>query len=494
MPALQRAITPSEQSILDLGKRAGVDFTPGMVKQTKPLSVAESFSGKTLTGGSTMGSRMKDIEQQTVKFRDSIQAPQGGNLNYEGGIKAAGKFKEMETLHKELTDKAYSDAWSELPAGTPIPTPNLDTLSRDIATDLSQSRLSRGDMVGVPERTMDKASMFVKKAPSEVDKLTFSGTGMEAPSTVNEMPFAPTTARGLDLDRKWLTGEISKATPTKTSPGDPFKQMTYIKMRDALDKDIAAFADQSGGKFSEKMAFARQMHGEGQGITGKIPGADILTNPHVKNIVYSEPEKMAGMVFKPKNSQLALKMRQAVGPEGYSALQDAWVENMFRNKADGFSPVKFSADWSEYSNADKKIYTAGKPDLIGKLNDLAEIGNVMRKYESQGGNPSGTGQINAAGAAIQSVITGVSYAHPVVAALELATPYGMAKLFTSKAGMGLLLKGVKLPPSSPQVAGVLTRIGGILSMQDPRDKDQVQGQQPISNDPNIDTWLDERSK
>ena len=477
--------------------RTGVPMSVGMQTLNKPTALVEKGLSYLPTSSGVMKRQYDETVGGINKYMEGIVQPQGGNLAYEGGQAAQASAAQRGGAAKRLASKAYDAVFNDMPEGTPIPTPNRTKVANEMADELSQSKLAKGDLYSTAQKLTEDSGVFDRGGQTlqNTTQGPYGDIKLYGERDSEWRPFQDQTLTGIKMDREWLTSRITEAQ--KAGASDKVRRYTMLKK--ATDADLDAFAESQGSDFYEKYKLANKIYAEGQKT---LPGANIFKDKDVKRIIDAEPAKIIDLVFKPKNTEIAGKLKQAVGPKTWNKMQDGWLEKSFMNDKGDFSAVKFHTEWSKFDEPTRDILTSGRPGLKSKLNDLGELGETLEKYEQMAGNPSKTAMGFGSVVQMADVARNIFTMHPAVAAAEVLLPYGAAKFMTSQPGMRLLINGIKAPANSPQALNSAVKAIAIYTgipdeqatglIQKKMDE-MNQQQQAIQSNP-IDSYLDERVK
>jgi hypothetical protein len=389
-----------------LKAEGGRGLTPAELTGNPKLQLIESGLEKDIaSSGKVRGYRGSNIGAAN-KLKEGIVKSLGGTTTREAAGEAAqGIAAKNEQVWRDLSNKAYDEVAQFIPKGQPIATPRLSATADEIATDLSQSPMGLGTDV-------HNVAAKLRQLPNE----------------------APATWQGLTTTRKWLTSEISKAWRA----GDNFKASQYLKLKNALDADLADFSASIGGGAKEAFEWANTLY---------RAGADVFKDKRVlANVIRTAtPENIVRTFLKPNNVSGLKLLKSAVGEEGLQPLKQAWFEGLItKGEEQSFSLARFATSWDRYDKATLRAFL--KPSEMESMGRLAKVSRILGEVEKQAGNPSGTARIG------NVLYTGWQMIkNPVLTSVRLIGANRFAKLYLdSPSFRKYVIQGFKLPPGSPQ--------------------------------------------
>jgi hypothetical protein len=440
---LTKKITPEMEARAAAGKEAGVPLTPADIRQTKGTALLESAMGKNIASGGIVQAEKKAQMDSLNALKTKVQSYFGGDLDrLTAGAETQATVREAKTGWKQISDAAYEKVQNLMPKGTVVPTPTTDKIADEIANDLSQSRLARGDMLGVVDKLRARAGLF-KKGEQAVEATETTEAKAGTPSKF--VPFADTTWQGLNMDRKWLTSEITKAYKA----GDNYKTMIYGKIKKAIDTDLAGFSEQAGGEIKHAFDTANLVYSQ---------GANIFKNPKIARSVIdnADPQTIMDIFLKPNNVPNINLLKQAAGESGMKPLKQAWAERLFsKGEEQSFSPEKLVKAWDNYDHGTLKAFLSDR-EYAG-MKQLVDVSRMTGTAEKIAGNPSGTAQV---GGVLHTIARGI--AHPILTTVELIGTNKFANLyFNNPKFRELMIRGVK---PSATVNEVNTIAGRMLAV------------------------------
>jgi hypothetical protein len=389
-----------------LKAEGGRGLTPAELTGNPKLQLIESGLEKDIaSSGKMRGYRGSNVGAAN-RVKEGIIKSLGGTTTREAAGEAAqGIAAKNEQAWRDLSNKAYDQVAEYLPKGQPISTPRLAATADEIGTEMSQSPMGLGTDI-------HNVAAKLRQLPNE----------------------APATWQGLTTTRKWLTSEISKAWRA----GDNFKASQYLKLKNALDQDLADYSASIGGGAKEAFSWANSLY---------RAGADVFKDRRIlANLLRTAtPENIVRTFMKPNNVSGLKLLKSAVGEEGLQPLKQSWLENLVsKGEEQSFSLAKFATSWDRYDKATLRAFL--KPSEIDSMARLAKVSRILGEVERQAGNPSGTARIG------NVLYTGWQMIkNPVLTSVRLIGSNRFAKLYLDNPSFRkYVIQGFKLPPGSPQ--------------------------------------------
>jgi hypothetical protein len=181
--------------------------------------------------------------------------------------------------------------------------------------------------------------------------------------------------------------------------------------------------------------------------TSKLP----VGNPFLKTIVAKDPEKIIDYVIQPGNTTKIKQLKLMTPANEYREVKAAFIDKLLPKDVDGV--MKFSGVVNNLSKYGKttlsEVFT---PQEVQNIEKLGALARTLQRTEQLAGNPSGTAQV-------QGMMSAVL--HPIDALLRAIPSRALAKMYLSKEGTDLLVKGYQLPPQSPALRNIVTLLRGM---------------------------------
>lgn len=454
---LENLTAHANPEVLEAATKNNIPATPGMLTGSPTLNAIESFGKKLPFSSNIFQKRFGQIYDAMNNMRAPIvetSKPAADlGLDVQQGLSAStnaamGKAQAL-----------YSNAEKALPAGVQIPISNVKSIAADLSG--AQAKLPPGA----------RAS---GAGPILADLADTKGTAaMDYPT--------------LQALRSELTSRIAQAnTASKsTTPGASFQAAPearfYGQIKDAVDKDLNAFSDKTGGTFQSAYSEANK--------TYQTYKQTYKNDKFVQSIMNEQnPENVVNKVIAAaRNNPRALgTLKLNLPSQTLNDLQTYFIKDISEKDPNVFSPSYFARQYD--SIGEKQLTNILGPDKMAELRPLYVLSKAGVNAESSGqaaSGPSGAGMSSAMAirAPIMAAIGGAAAGHPVKGALAGAAMMGaemeglplMAKAYLSKPIGKLLTRQVGMVPSFPtagQVAPLAAKLGGPLNSigQDPQSR------------------------
>ena len=363
------------------------------LRQLKPLIALRE---KMLTDGGkaeqveVLGQKIKDQvntflaqyksmnENQLNTLRGNVMAKLGSTETYESLGKSAQEAIAQQS--KAVSDKAselYSKVSELIPEGTTIATDKLkDTAKRLLEAEMKKPSSLRNsqvlkivqDLSGSKDALMQEIGQFPEAAQKQIlDKLKEEGVSNLDWKTLQSM-------------RSELNSRIAQADAAMktTQPGAKFQSSpeaaAYKQLRKALDEDITAFSEESGGEIKDAFDLANAFYKKGK---------QVYDAPAIRRILSTNPDKVVDMVFRPKGNEIDL-VRTAVGQKVFNETLKPAITKKLLGTEGTFSPKALQGNLEKYGKEVlDKVYS---PQELKMISDLATNGKIAME-DTMAGHP-----------------------------------------------------------------------------------------------------------
>lgn len=350
-----RHLTPEGKKALNIANQEGVYLSPADIKQTKGLALTEQvFFNAPMSATITQKQKLKTIKGLTDYRNRILQEGGSGTVpDYLGrkvqmevddyikqlGLKRTGNINEirdrvlrmatgqgpgaglsyqelgkytqdrLKQSSKELFDKAgavYRSFYEKVPPDAAIPTSRLTaTADRFLEEQMALPAGARDNkLIGV------LSSYGSKEMPPEIAQLPpeLQKQAMEQLGGLGNN-FNPKTVQAVRSDL-FNRAMAEDSAMQMNQPGYRFVSNkaggTFKQLRKALDDDIKAYAEKTGGEAWETYDLANKIYAEGKQIFNK---AEILKG------MRNNPEKIVDILVQPKSPTTVQFARKALGNE-----------------------------------------------------------------------------------------------------------------------------------------------------------------------------------
>lgn len=448
--AAQRFVTPEMLDRIRLSKETGVKLSPADVRQQKSGSLIESTLEKNIGSGNIVNQFRSEQIKQAEEFANQQIMKQGGRIDM---LTAGAKIQESAIARQGAWKEIYKPVYNQLddliPKNTRIETPTLDAVANEFKGELSE----------IKHGTVNNILSKLTRATGNVgiDELGLRPYGKNI--SIKEWNW-----NTIDQTRKKLGDLIGESLRS----GKNYEASIYTQLKNALDKDIELFANQSGGEIKNTFDLARQLFREGR---GDIPGAVTFKNKAIiKNVLENaNPETIVNTFIKPNNATNIKALVQTIGQEGMRPTKAAWLDKLFSlGPEQSFSPARFSTAWYKYDRQTLSQFLT--QEEISGLDKLSKISNALKAAERIAGNPSGTGQTIGTFGALYLWVK-----HPIVmTAAEIGSKKFANLYFNNPTFRRYFTQGIDMKPGSIKLTEIMFKMSGIVAAEKVRDAEEDQ--------------------
>lgn len=395
-------------AIVEKAKALGVELTPAEIKNSKPWAMLESALDKIpFSSGIIQRFRAKQGQQLENAAEDIIE--QIGSQQSKEAVGTAAQDAILKKNYKRLVtrDKLFDRLTKSVPEDSVVAIDNVQAKAEEIL--LKQSQMA-------PE---DRNSVIIDYLKSKLNK-----------------PSQGLSFAGAKATREELTGRIGPVADTA-------EKQVFKQIKKALDEDIAAFAESSGGKIERAWKKANAFHGAVK---------DLASDPNIKSVLNSSnPGAIVNSVMNSKNTLQIKLLRKAMPEKEFQKVQSAMIDRLFEGSVNQNPSQALVSNLKKYG--DEFLGVAIPKAKLARLKEFGDVAARAKGAEKLAGNPSGTAQ---------NVITFAQGAffitNPVKGTVAAVAPPVMAKLYLSDFGKKLITEGVSLSPTSARAAGVASAL------------------------------------
>lgn len=356
---------PEGLQVAEAAKRLGVDLPRAATSDR----VSVQQAGKTLTNIPLGGTPLRKASEQAISQLDdaALRVQQGYGA---GNVASAGSAaREGITTHaKEVLPAKVGARYDAVDA---LVTPN-------VVTPLTQTGRVAGEILAKRENAKiagnSQAVNLIRRAVAEKDGLNYQGI----------------------KDLRTAIGEFVDDPAKIAASGVSAQEIKRIY--GALTDDLRNAVQRSGGD-DAVAAFERANTYAAKKFAERADLQKVLGKQASDEGIFAKIEAMAGSTSRADQNGL-LKVRGAVGKEGWDEISSAVISKMGRDADGRFSPDRFLTSYGKLSPSGKSALfrTTGKKDLANSLDDLAIVSRRFKQL-NQFANPSGTAQSAITGAA-----------------------------------------------------------------------------------------------
>ncbi len=408
--ALAKSAVPVIRPIVEKAKKFAVEITPAGITKSKPVAILESVLEKTpFSSGIIQRFRAKQGQQLERAAQSLIEDIATVETREATGTAAKQAIEQKMFQRLKVRDKLFNKLTQNVPDGQVIQTSSLGKE----ATSL----LNRENAL-LEDTQNKKLSEFLYNLSDKEQTMTFKGAKLQR-ERFNE-----------------LVGPMAD-TPEKK---------VYQRLKRALDEDIAAFAEKSGGNIEKAWKKANSFHGAIK---------QLADDPNIKSVVEkANPGAIVDSLLKSRNTLQMSLLRKAMPESSYQKVQGALVDRLFEGGPNQTASEALVSNLKRYG--DEFLEVAITKPKLARLKEFVEVVNAVKGAEKMAGNPSGTAQ---------NVITFAQGAffitNPVKGSVAVIAPPVLAKIYLSDFGKKLITEGVRLSPQSARAAGVA---GALISL------------------------------
>lgn len=432
----------------------GIPLTRAEITGSKPSAMGEVGLRSTVTGSMpfenvdrTQSAALSSAEEAIRRQHGTVEPASSSGMEGKIGLQTEmGANKAMaEKLYKNIPD-------------LPIESPNLQEHLRmsvfdadalgdpKVSKALQQARNLIERPSGQTESTFPQSfgSKTIKKdIPARTEGVGF--TKMDIPASSENVPIesqyrigpsipakkGPPTFQELNKLRNDLAYQLKKETTWSpiTGPQISPSGQKILSIKEAIDKDVNAFAETNIGKYTEfGSAFQKA-----KGFYGDY--ANLKNNKLVRKLGNSPESDMAQTIFGKGTVENVRVAKSALGEEGFKAVQDQYFSSLLDQKNIANKLGKLDSDFMQESLRSEQLQALREVDAFRKTAKGAErmAGNTSRT--AQTGATIGTGVV------LYRILKG-AFTNPVDALLQTAEVLGLPYL-ASKAylatGSGITL-------------------------------------------------------
>lgn len=403
--ALAESGAPIVKTVVDKAKKFAVDMTPAEITKSKPWAMLESALEKVpFSSGIIQRFRVKQGAQLEKAAQDLIENLATVESRDVTGTAAQKAIETKFYKRLKVRDKLFDRLAGKVDDNTPIETDNIKALSEEL---------------------------FYK----EIDRLPVNQKE-EIFKTLDQFNKAKFTFRGIKGERERLNDLVGRIADT------PEKKI-YQKIKGALDLDVAAFAEKSGGEVAKAWKKANAFHGAIK---------QLAEDSNIKSILAkSQPEKIVDALISSKSTTQMRLLRKAMPESAYQNVQGALVARLFEGGPNQSAANALNTNLAKYGE-DFLEAAITKPKL-DRLKEFAEVVSATKGAEKLAGNPSGTAQNLISVGYGAFLIT-----NPVKGAVTVVAPPVLAKIYLSDFGKKLITEGVKISPQSARAGGIASAL------------------------------------
>jgi len=373
-------------------------FSTGVVnawrelKQLKPLvSIREKFlsEGKGLQQTEVLGQQIKEQvnkflsqykslnESQLNVLRDNVLKKMGSQDTYEAIGKTAQESiaARSQDYYKKAGD-LYSAVGESIPEGTVVTTGKMkdtaarileDEMKKPVSLQNAQVKKILEDISGSKNALEGEISAY----PEEVQQQIRGKLGGEGDNA-----FDWKTIQSIRSELNSRIAQTDAAMQT-AQPGAKFQSSpeagVYKRLRKALDEDIQAFADKTGGDVKQSFDLANAFYKEGK-LTYNAPA--------IRKMLSSNPEKIVDMVFRPNGGTEVDLVSKAIGKDAFEKTLKPALTKRILDTGEVFSPKSLQANLQKYG--DEILAKVYNPEELKAIRGLATDGTIQMEEKLAG--------------------------------------------------------------------------------------------------------------
>jgi hypothetical protein len=418
--------------------KEGVKLTPAQLLRYKPLAFLESVAEKfPLTAKVMEKFKAREIAnldasaERTIETIGSVTSREARGAATEGGI--------MQKYFKRLKvrDKLFDKLTKAVPDGKQLDLSKTSEVAKTVLQNQGET------LQGTQNEVLKK---YLEAYTSPARRL-FKGTGVSSmlvPET--EGAAVPRLSfQGAKAQRDQLSDLIGPVADT------PEKQI-YKRLKNALEFDIADFAEAAGGKILSAYKKANAFHGAVK---------ELQNNPAIQGALKSHPAEVVQGILAKNSPQDFLILRKALPEKVYQdTVQRGVLTELFSTRSQTPGDIvaeRAPGDLAKTLTKNLQKYrtdvleTALPKGTLKRLQDFAEVTkHVIPSADVSSGNASGTAASLTAALGTSGILTYL-FVKPSAtkfagaAAVALTAPQ-LAELYLSDTGRKLVQEGFKVLP------------------------------------------------
>lgn len=442
---LENLTAHANPEVLEAAKKFKVPATAGMLTGSPTLNAIESFGKKMPFSSNIFQKRFGEIYESMKAIREPIvEATKPAadlGLDVQQGLSGASNA-EMGKARA-----LFQNAENTIPQGSQIPISNVKSVASDMAA--AQAKLPPGARA--------------------------SGSGQILADLADPKGLAAMDYQTLQALRSELGNRITQANPAirGASPNASFQASPeariYGQLKDAIDKDLNAFSDKTGGAFQSAYSEANKTYQNFK--------QTYKDDKFVQSILTEQnPEHVVDKVVKAArdNPRALGTLKLKLPTQTLGDLQTYFIKDMSEKDPNIFSPTHFAQQYD--SIGEKRLTEILGPEKMAQLRPLYVLSRAGVNAAQSGhlaSGPSGAGMNSGMflRTPIATAITAASLGHPIKGLLAGAAIAGtemeglpmLAKAYLSNPATKVLSRQVGMVPSFP-TAGKLAPVAGKASI------------------------------
>lgn len=207
---------------------------------------------------------------------------------------------------------------------------------------------------------------------------------------------AATRPQGMTFDGiRRLRTHVGRLIDDNLDPENRTARAGLQRVYGALTQDMEALIGQAG--VPEQRAWMRANGVARQVAQRRADIAQVIGQNNTKSpeAIVDKIVSLAGTKGSADIARLE-QVRRASGADAWRELAGAAIHRLGRNQSNEFSADIFLKNFNQLSDEGRRVLfgSFGEPQLLGRLNNLAEVSRALQRF-TRLGNPSGTGGVGA---------------------------------------------------------------------------------------------------
>lgn len=441
---LENLTAHANPEVLEQAAKNNVPLTPAGVTGSPTLASIEGFLRKLPFSSNVMQERFAQQLDALGKVREPIvEATKPAS---DLGLDVQQGLSNASNANMGKAKALYANVENTLPQNAQIPISNIKSAAADLSS--AQSKLPPGARASGASQIL--GDLADKKGPSAMDYQTLQALRSELNSRISQANSA-----------------LRSASPGASFQATPEVRM-YSQLKDAVDKDLNAFSDKTGGAFQSAYSEANK--------TYQTYKQTYANDKFVQSILNEQnPENIVNKVVKAAtdNPRALGTLKLNLPTNTLNDLQTYFIKNMTEKDPNIFSPSHFVSQYN--SIGESKLNDILGPDKVAQLRPLYVLSKASVNAEKLGQSatgPSGAGMVAGAMGLTQPLMMAmrnIAQGHPMKGAAMAAGMIGaemeglpmLAKAYLSKPVGKVLTRQIGMTPSFPTLGQIAPTAGKV---------------------------------
>jgi len=422
---------PARQPLMKTGKKAleREKEIVGGLTETYPEVTGEITKQGEEFQGNLLARQKAFADEKRVKWAEPGKAVPAG----AAPMQLSNASAEAQKIKDEMTRQGIDVRESSLVKDLEVFAPKTDpAISRQIATMKK---------MGYPDNVINQTLQSQGKSISKTPERLWDDA---------------------QANRAWLSSKID------ATANDPAVQRQYVRVKDAISKDMEDYARKVGGPVWDAFQMASEFHARGN---------EIWSNPRIQQIIKAEPGSVYEILARgdTKTKDFMDQLQKVMPKADVEKVRGAFLQKIFfpdlpmgaENKVQRFMPNEFVNAFE--STEPEAIKSVLGEDVYMSLKQMKDAAAASESSIELAKRPKGKAGYLSARGAIAPVIAGGALAtgHPELALATLSGlmlfPNTAARIYMRPSFQKLLKEGVAPQVGSEKMRAVGRRMAAMLS-------------------------------